>query len=246
MSGLAFGYFIRSEMPPCVESPDQLGARFVNTLDALTRVDPTIFANWEVMDYPARASSPLAEARERIGAIIEKNVDRNDLGESCPQYGYAAGALVIAGDKSRRVGFRIKTGGTNKGDTSLRTGEWNVFPDAAMVTYSIFKSALLAIGANWPPRWACAYAFRVDYDEEPLIAGSPLFPYSLFHITWIAYLSAPLAAGLHLPPEILTERTPDGGVLISATKERLDPTDPEHLRRARILAEAMIERTGQK
>jgi hypothetical protein len=39
-----------------------------------------------------------------------------------------------------------------------------------------------------------------------------LFPYSTFHITWIAYLSAPLAKGLELPAEILTERTPDGGV----------------------------------
>jgi hypothetical protein len=198
------------------------------------------------MDYPARASSPLAEARECIGAIIEKNVDRNDFGGSCPQFGYTAGALVITHDKSRRVSLRIKTGGTKKGETSLETGEWNVFPDAAMVTYPIFKSALLAISANWPPRWACAYAFRVGYNKEPLSAGAPLFPYSLFHITWIAYLPAPLAAGLRLPPEIWTERTSDGGILVSATKERLDPTDPEHLRRARILAEAMIERTGQK
>jgi hypothetical protein len=188
----------------------------------------------------------LAEARERIGAIIEKNVYRNDLGESCPQFGYSAGALVIAKEKSRRVSLRIKTGGTQNGDTSFETGTWNVFPDPAMVTYSIFKSALLAISANWPPRWACAYAFRLGYYKEPLIPGAPLFPYSLFHITWFAYLSASLAAGLHLPPEISTERTPDSGVLLTATKERLNPTDPEHLRRARILAEAMIERTGQK
>jgi hypothetical protein len=246
MSELAFDYFIRSELPSRPESPAQLGARFVNTLDALTRSDPTIFANWEIMDYPARASSPLAEARKRIGAIIEKNVDRNDLGESCPQYGYTAGALVITRDKSRRISLRIKTGGTKKGETSLQTGEWNIFPDAAMVTYPIFKAALLVIGANWPPRWACAYAFRVGYYKEPLIAGAALFPYSLFHITWIAYLSAPLAVGLGLPAEISMERTPDGGVLMTATKDRLDPTHPEHLRRARILAEAMIERTGQK
>lgn len=245
MSELAFDYSIRSELPSRPESPAQLGSRFVNTLDALTHVDSTVFVNWEVMDYPARASSPLPKARERIGAIIEKNVYRNDLGEACPQFGYTAGALVISDDKSRRVSLRIKTGGTKKGETSLQTGAWNVFPDAATVTYPVFKTALLAIGANWPPHWACAYAFRVGYHKEPLVAGAPLFPYSPFHITWIAYLPAPLAAGLELPPEICTERTSDGGVLISATKERLDPADPEHLRRARILAEVMIERTGQ-
>ncbi len=36
----------------------------------------------------------------------------------------------------------------------------------------------------------------------------------------------------------------DGGLLMTATEERLDPTNPEHLERARILAEIMIARTG--
>ncbi len=48
-----------------------------------------------------------------------------------------------------------------------------------------------------------------------------------------------------VPPEIVTERTPDGGLLMSAVEERLDPTNPEHLRRARILAETMVSRTGE-
>ena len=72
----------------------------------------------------------------------------------------------------------------------------------------------------------------------------PTFPYSIFHIPWIAYLSAPLAAGVKLSPEILPERTPDGGLLMTATKERLDPSNPEHARRARMLAETLIKQTG--
>jgi hypothetical protein len=84
----------------------------------------------------------------------------------------------------------------------------------------------------------------MDNYETSLIPGVPLFPYSLFHIPWLAYLSVPLAAGLELPPEILTERTPDGGLLMIAAEERLDPTDPEHLSRALILAETMIARIG--
>jgi hypothetical protein len=46
------------------------------------------------------------------------------------------------------------------------------------------------------------------------------------------------------PGEIVTERTPDGGLLMTAVEERLDPTNPEHLRRARSLAETMMSRTG--
>ena len=50
---------------------------------------------------------------------------------------------------------------------------------------------------------------------------------------------------LQLPEEILTERTPDGGLLMIAAEERLDPTNPDHLRRSRILAETMIAHSGE-
>jgi hypothetical protein len=142
------------------------------------------------------------------------------------------------------MSIRIVAGGHREGETSLQAGDYKAPPDPAIVTYPLFKTALLAINATWPPFWACAYAFRMDYYKSPLIAGTPLFPYSRFHIPWLAYLSAPLAAGLDLLPEILTERTPDGGLLMIATEERLDPTNPEHLRRSRILAETLITRTG--
>ncbi len=189
--------------------------------------------------------------------MIEKNVKRDDFRRPQPEQGYAAGALIINHDKSRRISVRIHAGGTKKGDISLHTGEWNVLPDPSIITYPIFKAALLAINAIWPPVWACAQAFRSNtvkvpeifpggvqgyrLERLPLIPSEPTFPASVFHIPWLAYLSAPLAGGLDLPPEILTERTPDGMI---AAEERLDPTNPEHLRRARILAETMIARTG--
>ena len=76
----------------------------------------------------------------------------------------------------------------------------------------------------------------------PLFPGAELFRSSSgFHIPWLGYLSAPLASGFELPPEILTERTPDGGLLMTATKERLGPTVPEH--RRRVIAETMVART---
>ena len=66
----------------------------------------------------------------------------------------------------------------------------------------------------------------------------------MFHMAWMPYLSAPLAKGLVPPPELIAEPTPGGGLLLVAAEERLDPTDPEHLRRSRMLAEIMIEWAG--
>lgn len=260
MSKLAFRYNIRLDPPSRPESPAVIGAKFLSTLDDLSRIDPSIFHDWEIMDYPARSSVPLEVARPRITAMIEKNVYRDDLRRPHPDQGYTAGALVINADKSRNISLRVHAGGNGSGVSWLETGAWNVFPDPAVVTYPLFKAALLALIKNWTPTWACAQAFRSNtvrvpetypggvqgyhLESLPMVPSDPTFPYSVFHIPWIAYLSAPLAAGVALPPEIITEHTREGGLLMIATTDRLDPETPEHLRRARILAETMIARTG--
>jgi hypothetical protein len=77
-----------------------------------------------------------------------------------------------------------------------------------------------------------------------MLPGDPTFGDSAFHIPWIGYLSAPLAAEVTLPREITTERVPDGGLLMIATTDRLNPEDTDHLRRARIIVETMLTRTG--
>jgi len=81
-------------------------------------------------------------------------------------------------------------------------------------------------------------------ESRPMLPQEPAFPSSPFHIPWIGYLSASLSTGVKLPPEIATERTGDGGLLMIATDDRLDPANPEHLRRARIVADTMIACTG--
>lgn len=245
MSEVKFDYSIRSGLPINSESPASIGAKFVEILDALTRIDPTVFAKWEVTDISAMTSQPLATARSRIADIVENNVGRDEFREPDADYGYSAVAFSDKVVESRRVHVQIRTGGKFESDICLETGEWNVLPDPAIVTYPIFKESLLTTNAIWPPLWACAHAFKVGYFKVPLAPGAPLFPYSRFHIPWMGYLSASLTKPLVLqPPEIITERTPDGGLLMIATEDRLDPTNAEHLQRARIIAQTMIAHTG--
>jgi hypothetical protein len=110
------------------------------------------------------------------------------------------------------------------------------------VTYPLFRASLLAISAVWDAQWAYATAYRNDVvkvpidfapgvpafriDSAPLVPIDPTFPRSAFQVPWIVYLSEQRAAGLNLTSEILTERTADGGLLMSATTERLDPIIP--------------------
>ena len=197
---------------------------------------------------------PLAAARQRIAEIISHNVVHGDLGRPEPAAGYTAAAHTTVGARSRRMRFYARTW---LGDVWLDAGDEMVAPDPAIVTYQLFRAALLAINAIWQQRWGCVQAFRsrtakvphgtgggYTLKRLPMIPTEPTFPESIFHIPWLAYLSPPLTAGVKLPPEIQTETTIEGGLLMIATEERLDPDIPEHVRRARILAETLIAQTG--
>jgi hypothetical protein len=242
MTQLQFAYRIRFDFPRQPESPAAVAEKFLKTLDSLSRTD-AFFTDWEIIDSRGRSSPPLAKVRSEFPAIVARNVVRDDEGPS-PEEGYHASATVGKFEDPKSATFRVRAGGKLENYGHLEFGSWRVMPDAAIVTYPRYRAALLAINAQWQPTWACAYAFRLDYHESPLSPGAPLFPDTRYHIAWVAYLSAQMASGLRLPANIITERTPDGGLLITTTEERLDPTNPEHLRRARIVVETMVARAG--
>lgn len=251
-----YTFSIRSIWAERVETPAAIGAKFVETLDALTGIDP-IFASWEVFDR--RSSLPLAAARSCIAQIVEANVVRGDVGEPLPDDGYWPSAMAGEFRNPRSVIFMARAGGRFKNGVDLKFGGFDVLPDPTIVTYPLFKKALLAIKAIWGAPWVCAYAFRFGTRAVPVnfggveasriesleaVPSDPSFPYSIFHIPWIASLSMELGSHLSLPADIVTERTADGGLLMSATTDRLDPNRPEHARRARTLAEILIGLVG--
>lgn len=257
MNEVPFDYSIRTYPMRNEDSPDSIGNRFIRSLDALNESNPSIFANWEITDHPTRTSVPLAVARSRISTMVEDNVVRDQLDEPDPDYGYDIWAFTRVDDRSREIHLWVKAGGKHAGHVWLRTGGPNFPVDLSIVTFPTFKAALLALADNWALPWIAAQAFRSNYnmvpvhggagyklESRPMLPQEPAFPRSPFEIPWIGYLSASLSAGVRLSPEIATERVLDGGLLMIATEDRLDPDNPEHLRRARIIAETMIACTG--
>jgi hypothetical protein len=242
MMQLEYDYNIRFDFLRRPESAGAVAEKFLRTLDSLSRTD-ALFTDWTVTNSRGRSSRPLAEVRAEFPAIVAQNVVRDDEGPA-PEEGYHASAMVGEFDSPESAAFRVRAGGKLENYGKLEFGSWKVTPNPAIVTYARYRAALLAINDAWQPTWACAYVFKLDYQKHPLFSGAPLFPYTRFHIPWISYLSAPLTSGVQLPAEIQSERTPDGGLLMTATEERLDPGNPEHLRRARILADTMVRRAG--
>jgi hypothetical protein len=116
-------------------------------------------------------------------------------------------------------------------------------PDPAIVNYPMFKSAMLTMIANWPSPWAngrCYFWAK----SPPVAPGEPPFPKSPYGMPWIAYLCAERAADVRPPADLLTERTPDGGLLMIAAETRFDPFDPTHRARSRLLAGIMMAHGG--
>jgi hypothetical protein len=245
MNERPFRIGIYYELPRRHEAPAVIADKFLHSLDALSQVDP-LFAKWKVLDLLAEVSLPLAIARQRIAAIVENNVARDDDGRPEPASGYDAVAVTDNAIRSRIVEFSVGAGRVLGDEMALRVGDLLYPPDPLIVKYGLFRQAILATSAIWQPIWASVSALRADYAEEPIVAGAPLFPYSAFHIPWIAYVEPARAVGFALPAEIRTERAPDGGLLLTVTEEPLDPTNPEHLRGARIVAETMIAQVGYR
>jgi hypothetical protein len=258
MASINYRYSARGSWAgPANEKPAVTGAKFLRTLDALSGIDP-LFAGWQVnrnwkIDEDGQPRLiPLAAARKRIAEIVESGIAYNDFDEPTPEYGYSV--VATAGARGpRHVAFSALTGNQT---FWLSLGERKIASDLSIVTYPLFKAALLAMSAGWNAQWAYASAYRNEFVEVPMdlapgvpafridtalqVPIDPTFPKSVFHVPWIIYLSAERAVGVELAREILTERTPDGGLLMSAITDRLNPMNPEHVRRARILAETLI------
>jgi hypothetical protein len=246
MNEQRFIYSIWLVRPQRRETPAVIGQKFLDTLDALSAADP-FFTPWKVLDRPAMAALPLATARLHIAAIVEKNVVRNDYDQPEPASGYGPVGVTNNPIASRIVTLKVDAGAVyRESGVMLVVGDPSFAPtDPAIVSYPRFRQALVAMTALWQPAWSYACAFRMDYWKTPIVPGAPVIRYNPFHIPWIAYLAPKTATGFVVPrADVRIEPAQGGGLLLSATEDRFDPTNAEHLRRAHDLAEIMIARTG--
>lgn len=241
-----FDYGIRSKWSDRQQTAADIGQTFLQTLDALASIDPQL-ADWCLADYVRHVGIPIAQARTQITALIEQGAVRDDMGVN-PNAGYRAFAASTSNPSAirspRDFSFKILAGSRRRNEANFEAGYIDVPPIQAIISFSTFKGALIALISHWPCDWANTYAYALGYDQTSPSAGVAPITYSIFHMPWMSYLPATKAQGLVVPPPITTEKTPDGGLLMIATTNRFDPTNPDHLERSRILSRIMIERTG--
>jgi hypothetical protein len=239
-----YQYSIRFDWDSRVETPAELSQRYLKTIQILTRTG-SAFDPWYTFDVKARKEIPWPTTNDKIISAIKNNVVRGDQNEPSPLEGYHITSGNNLDTTPTTISLNITGGSKISNDGVFEIGGYKAPSDISLVTYSLFKPTLLTLVQEWEVNWACAQIFWLDYQTMPTAPGVPPVPYSIFHVPWFCYLSAPMARGLRVPPEIATQIVPGGGLMLETVRDRLDPADPDHMRLARALAQVLIGQRRQ-
>jgi len=212
-------------------------------------------SNWLMIDMVDFTTDQLATARPDFTAFVERNVTQIEGMAPDRREGFtllARGSMVESEfGSARSVDIAVCAGADWNNDSSFQIGSLRSFPDPALVTYPIYRGALEAMVSSFPCPYAWAKYFIAEeleplrpatFPVQPSPPGKRLQP---FDGAWIAYLSAPLAAGFTPPADLFPERTPGGGLILSAVKDHIDPTNPDHVLASQKLQTILSERAGK-
>jgi hypothetical protein len=215
-------------------------------IDALSEFDPTL-KDWGIPDpKDLEKALPLTSKRANFTKYVKHNARFNDWDQRDPDYGYFVFAITgyqSVENNSKSVYFGLATNSLSSNHFQFQIGNQHAPPKPPLLRFDLYKFALLKGLSIWPAPSGVAY-YRLMTAGQAEGCIDPTFPYSGYHIPWMAYLDADLSKKASVPADIATERTPDGGLLMIATEDVLDPMNVEHMRRARIIAEIMIKTCG--
>jgi len=239
-------YKVRVYFSNKTTSPEHIGQNFLTMIDAISQFDPTL-TDWGLPDPKyIEGSLKLESWRPKFTKFVKASACENDYDRRDPAEGYfifATTGYPSAEPNSNHVTFSLTAGAPSRNEFEFEVGSNLAPPKPPLLRFDLYKFALLKGLSIWPAPSGVAY-YRLMTAGKAEGCIDPTFPYSGYHIPWMAYLDAELSKKASVPAEIATERTPDGGLLMIATEEVLDPMNVEHMRRARIIAEIMIKTCG--
>jgi hypothetical protein len=225
------GYLIQAYWGSRREVPEELGKRYWRMLQTLGAVNPAL-DGWEFIGTTTFQPLPGGPGRE-LTKLIADGVATADDGDPTPINGYHFGASTRAGSTTSVTllvhgGFYAPSPPFFANTVELQTQPLNEL-NTALVTYPIFKAALIAIAEAWDATWCAAYpADIIPLWPDPVTARRPTFK-----MAWITYLSPRFAPMIAPPRSAIVEYTPQGGIVMTATEERFDVTNAAHMAAAR-------------
>ena len=224
---------IQSYWGPRGETPEAIANRYIRMVEALARIDP-VFTPWWYGDIDGK-TIPFDQARIRLPALIAENTGE----EWGPRDGYSffGGNALDFNPRCLSLGGRAGNslcpiGFVNSVDLETVPRHDGVV-DASIVTYDLFRSAMLAIIGAWDVTWCAAYPANLRDFWPPVGSGHH------FKLAWMTYVSPRFASQIRPPRGVESQTVAGGGVLMVATRERFDVTNTGHMAAARAIDTAM-------
>ncbi len=223
---LAKRNFVRADWPGRRESPEQVAARLRRYLDDLISLDECL----ETWSVGRRKTAPYRWVRTDLAALVRDDVMRSESGEEEVNSGYQIAAM--SDDTRQLFALQGNAGGIHPWPS------WNrVFlytnsgrtPVPEIVTYRLLKAVTLATIAAWEPLFCL-----VGSSDLRVRPGD-----GWYYRAWMTYVPPPHATSLDLLGVPFAERTPDGGLLLSATEDIFDAKNPAHVEGAQIISNAV-------
>jgi hypothetical protein len=232
-----WGYDIQSYWGPRRETPAQIAVRFRRLLDTLAAIDP-LFDGWKFFGTTRIWPMP-SNPNDEMARLIVEHVARADNGEPEPIFGYRFTASAHTESKTAltinvHAGCYVPNLPTLVNTAGLLTKPLNE-ETVDLITLPIFKAALLSFATAWDATWCAAY----PWDIIPLWTPVTVTRRPTFKMAWITYLSQRFAPMVTPPGSAIVEYTPQGGIVMTATKDRFDVNNPAHLTVAREIEAAL-------
>jgi hypothetical protein len=214
------------------ESPPAGAARVIRMLENLGRCRPGL-DRWTELGFTRReAAVPFSTMPPQIGPMTRRlEIARmcDPEGRPIPEQGYQLSAATTAlGTPATLAGFfgcdpSPRKALPNRLDITL---SYETEPERQSITVELLQASLLALIEAWEP----ATGSVAPYGLSRLLPtdGGPSRP-PRFAAGWVTYLAPPFAGLVTPPAATAVETTPDGGLLIWATRDRFDGGNAAHV-----------------
>lgn len=252
--------------PPRAETPEALADRLrrfmtLQTFDAHFRgwkfakstmpdFDSLLDLDEAAIDAVVMSHYSTYEVEEpRLAAFIADNVARDDFDNVRKNEGYG-----ISGFCDYSNAYHSGLGGNLGASHDTNRFGFDAHYDGeppSFLTYGLFKKLVLHAIDCWKPTFCVARAndplyWDYDYSTDPRgVRRSPeYYDYAnegAYTKAWMAYVPPRDAPTVNLTGVPFSERTPDGGYLLSATNRIIDPLNPDDLAATRRIAMALLD-----
>lgn len=230
------GYAVVANWNARSESPEDLAVRWIEAFRHLQTLDPA-FSRWYGLKKGRYVVTPLDLTPAPVADWIADGVAKARDGTHQPFYGYRCSAFNFFENKWTPRGFKFSLGAgsdiASRQNTSILSTADGLVPDPSLVTFEIFRTALLALAESFEATVAFAHpdAFIKLRQRGERPRRLPL--------AWLSYLAPRFAPMITPPAGAIVERRPDGGLLMAATDATFRVDDPAHMAVAHDIAAAV-------